>query len=282
VLAKDGFLSREEVEAVPGFPGREMLSRKRVAVLECTQQIPCNPCESACPNGAITIGTPITNLPVIDPDRCTGCGLCVAKCPGLAIVVVDLTGADVDVVTMPYEYLPLPVEGNEVMCLDRRGHSIGSGRVLRVIRMKDSDQTAVITVEVPKGSGMEARNIRLLQGCAPEDSSYGLIGSGEHRCGRESDEDTIVCRCEEVTRREILDAIGEGLDSLDSVKRRTRAGMGLCQGRNCGRTIAGIIARETGKPMSAILPSSKRPPVRPVKLGILASGESGEEDAVES
>ena len=47
--------------------------------------------------------------------------------------------------------------------------------------------------------------------------------------------DIIICRCQEVTRQEILDAIEQGATTVDGVKRRTRAGMGLCQGKTCER-----------------------------------------------
>lgn len=81
--------------------------------------------------------------------------------------------------------------------------------------------------------------------------------------------DVIVCRCEEVTREKVLEAIRDGADSLTGLKRRTRAGMGLCQGRTCRRLLAGLISQETGKPVSELLPPTARPPVRPVKLELL-------------
>ena len=45
-------------------------------------------------------------------------------------------------------------------------------------------------------------------------------------------EDIIICRCQEVTEQEIIDSVHEGATTVDSVKRRTRACMGLCQGKN--------------------------------------------------
>ena len=45
-----------------------------IPVIECPEYIPCNPCETACPTHAITIGKPITNLPTLNVDKCTGCG----------------------------------------------------------------------------------------------------------------------------------------------------------------------------------------------------------------
>jgi NAD(P)H-nitrite reductase large subunit len=81
------------------------------------------------------------------------------------------------------------------------------------------------------------------------------------------DDDVLVCRCEEVTAKEIREAIKLGADSLTAIKRMTRAGMGLCQGRTCQRLVAQILSQETGKRMDEILPDSTRPPVRPVTFG---------------
>lgn len=83
-----------------------------------------------------------------------------------------------------------------------------------------------------------------------------------------SSEENIVCRCQEVTRQEIIDAIHDGATTVDGVKRRTRAGMGLCQGKTCERLIQRIIAEETGKNPADILPQHKRMPVRPITVGM--------------
>ena len=54
-------------------------------------------------------------------------------------------------------------------------------------------------------------------------------------------DDPIVCRCEEIRRSEVLEAIVAGCTSVSAVKRYTRAGMGSCQGRTCGRLIEGML-----------------------------------------
>ena len=84
--------------------------------------------------------------------------------------------------------------------------------------------------------------------------------------------DIIICRCEEVTESEIKDAICHGASSVEGVKRVTRAGKGLCQGRTCRFLVEGIIAQETQKPLESLDPPSVRPPVRVVKVKALASG----------
>lgn len=82
--------------------------------------------------------------------------------------------------------------------------------------------------------------------------------------------DEIICRCEEVTRKEIEQAIADGTMSMNELKRYTRAGAGLCQGRTCRRLTERILAEKTGIPLSEIEPATFRQPVRPVSIGLLA------------
>ncbi len=82
------------------------------------------------------------------------------------------------------------------------------------------------------------------------------------------EDNVIICRCQEVTLGEIKQAIREGALTVNGVKRRTRAGMGLCQGKTCSRLISRIIAEETGKPLAEIMPGTFRPPVRPLPSGV--------------
>jgi NAD(P)H-nitrite reductase large subunit len=77
----------------------------------------------------------------------------------------------------------------------------------------------------------------------------------------------IICRCEEVTEEEIREAIRRGARSLREVKRVTRAGAGLCQGKTCSLLIARILAEVTGKDISEVELDRPRPPLRPVELG---------------
>lgn len=87
------------------------------------------------------------------------------------------------------------------------------------------------------------------------------------------DDEVYVCRCEEISLGEIKQAIVEGARDVTAVKRRTRAGMGLCQGRSCGRLVEQILCRELEKRPEEIKPATKRPPVRPVTFGALSEAE---------
>ena len=57
-------------------------------------------------------------------------------------------------------------------------------------------------------------------------------------------DEMYVCRCEEITKAEVIEAVRNGATSVNEVKRLLRTGMGMCQGRNCAKTIERIIAAE--------------------------------------
>ena len=69
----------------------------------------------------------------------------------------------------------------------------------------------------------------------------------------------IICRCESITEGEIIRAVRENpkATSIDAVKRRTRAGMGRCQGGFCQPYVAEIIARELNIPLEEVTKSGK-------------------------
>lgn len=82
-----------------------------------------------------------------------------------------------------------------------------------------------------------------------------------------STDDTILCRCESLTRADITSEIDSGATSTNAVKSGRRAGMGPCGGKYCQSVIAVLIAARTGKPVQEIPPPTPRPPLRPVPLG---------------
>jgi NAD(P)H-nitrite reductase large subunit len=91
-------------------------------------------------------------------------------------------------------------------------------------------------------------------------------------------DDTIICRCEEVTAGEIRETIADFIAkeeiSIQEIKRLTRAGMGNCQGRMCESTIAQMISIETKRPVAEMEWFTPRPPVKPIPLGSLAAEET--------
>lgn len=90
-------------------------------------------------------------------------------------------------------------------------------------------------------------------------------------------DDTIVCRCEELTAGDIRKAADLGQPGPNQIKSFTRAGMGPCQGRQCGYTIAHILAEKQRRPVAEVGFYRIRPPLKPLTLGELASLDTGDE-----
>ena len=82
------------------------------------------------------------------------------------------------------------------------------------------------------------------------------------------DDDVVICRCEEITRGEIRRAVHAGMYTMNEVKRFLRAGMGLCQGQSCNKTVRAIIAQELGISPTETDVITARSPVRPVPMGV--------------
>ncbi len=141
----------EELKLSTAFPKANDYQRGPIPIIECTEEIPCNPCETVCPKGAIKVGNPITNQPTIDFSQCTGCGTCIAKCPGLAIYILHLNYNEKEaLITFPFEYLPLPQKGQTISLVNRLGESVCVGRVVKVINHDLYDHTALISATFSK------------------------------------------------------------------------------------------------------------------------------------
>jgi NAD(P)H-nitrite reductase large subunit len=89
-------------------------------------------------------------------------------------------------------------------------------------------------------------------------------------CYADIPDETIICRCEEITMGEIRRQLTQGFSTLNGIKRATRCTMGNCQGRTCGPILADIIGALTHLPPEAAGCPSARAPVKTVALGALA------------
>jgi len=255
MLSKTGIPTAEDIEKVKPSPQR--LAKGPVAVIECFQNIPCNPCYTACSTGAIEKFENINDLPKFNEDKCNGCALCVSACPGLAIFVVDETYSETEaVVKIPYEYYPIPKKGSIVEVTNRAGEVVGKGKVINIMSPKKYDKTHVISLAVPKELSMEVRGIKLVKG--------------------NMDKDITICRCEEVTLEEIREVIRMGYTDFTEIKEKLRVGMGPCQGRTCRPLILREIAEATVKSMEEIDVISFRPPTKPIKISTIV-GDDDEE-----
>lgn len=154
-LLKKGYMDEAELGRFPGFTKSIGIH----PVIECTQNIPCNPCQDSCPKQCIKIGEQITALPVIDETKeCIGCGMCVAACSGQAIFLVnDEYEPGFASVTIPYEFLPLPVSGDQGKALDRSGKVVCDAEIVDIKSKKIFDHTHLLTMKVPINMAAMAR-----------------------------------------------------------------------------------------------------------------------------
>jgi ferredoxin len=162
-LLTKGYVADVELSHYPAvFAAQAQMAQGFVPVIECTQNIPCNPCQDACKKGCIKVGKRITGLPELDGSvTCTACGMCVAACSGQAIFLVNSNYAPgYAAVALPYEFLPLPEVGAEGLALDRSGRVLGEAEVIGVKNAPVLDRTAVLTMKVPVEWAMSARFFR--------------------------------------------------------------------------------------------------------------------------
>lgn len=249
MMIKTGVPTSKDLEEIT--PSKERREKGPVAVIECFQNIPCNPCYTACKFDAIGEFTDINHRPKIDYEKCTGCGMCISKCSGLAIFIVDESYSEKEaLVKIPYEFLPLPEEGSYVTALNREGDLVCRAKVEKVVEIKN--KTNIVCLIVPKEYSMEVRAFNI-------EAYYS--------------DSTIICRCEGITLGEIRELIREGYRTVDEIKRISRAGMGPCQGRTCRQLIMQEIARSTGQNIADMHMPTFRPPTKPISLGVVAGGE---------
>ena len=255
MLKNTGVPTLEDIEKIT--PAAQRRKKGAVAVIECFQNIPCNPCNTSCTTGAIQAFNNINDLPIINEDKCTGCALCVGACPGLAIFVIDETYSENEaLIKIPYEYLPIPVTNSIVDVTNRLGEVVGKGRIVQVTNSKKNDKTLILGISVPKELSMVVRGIKLIK--------------------ESSKDDVCICRCEEITLGEIRQVLEDGYTDFNEIKRKLRVGMGPCQGRTCRPLILKEISRVTGKSMEEIELTSFRPPTKPIKISTIA-GDKNEE-----
>ena len=116
-----------------------------------------------------------------------------------------------------------------------------------------------------------ARFKQLKGGDAEKTASEKTGKAAKNTAASADGDDLVICRCEEITRGEIKAAIRNGIQTLNGVKRITRAGMGLCQGQTCQQLVARILTEELGLSAADIDPTTARGPVRPLRLEVFAN-----------
>lgn len=264
----------EKAEVLKAHPGAIVEQRVPDAedgvmpIIHCIQEIPCNPCSTICPTQSIHLsGDPIMGIPEYS-GRCTGCGMCVAICPGLAITLVDYRKDKLNpLVTIPYEVSNVAVaEGDELHAVDIDGKHLGDFRVTR-IRRHGKTKTHLVSLTVPAQLAKKVVSFRIQNPEVTLPMDHAIIPVGKN-------DDIMVCLCERVTAGDIRKLVKKGVHDLNMIKAITRAGMGPCGSKNCDNLIRQVF-RQEGIPMAEIVPGTRRPVFVEVELGKFADGEKG-------
>ncbi len=250
----------------PGATVTEDLSGEPAGVypvFHCSQEIPCNPCTSICPQHGIRIeGDDIMGLPEFVGQRCDACEMCVAICPGLAVTLVDFRkDGDHAIVTIPHEFAAKALKkGDVVTVLDTEGAMLGNVEVTRVREFKAADRCALVRVKAPREIARRIAGIRVQEPWVAEPAAH---------VAQTLEDEMIVCRCERVTAGAIRQLIRGGVRDLNELKAITRAGMGACGGKTCPSLIRRLF-REEGVADGDITDFTRRPLVMEVPLGAFA------------
>jgi len=211
----------------------------------------------------------MTGIPQLHSD-CIGCARCVAICPGLAITLVDLsydTEGRKALVTLPWEMPEGTVgPGAEVRTVGFEGDAVGKGRVIAVRKSGWQNRRELLLLEVPTSEAEKVAGIRLFEPPMPTKGKPATPTD---------DSDTIVCRCERITKGEIVRYIRENnCTDFNALKAGLRVGMGPCGGKTCTELVMRIFKQVLGRD-AKVEPHSERPFTQEVPLSAFLKG--GEE-----
>ncbi|HRT32719.1 MAG TPA: (2Fe-2S)-binding protein, partial [Anaerolineae bacterium] len=273
-IPRDWYRTAEILKSHPGATVAERIPEQEsgvIPVFHCSQEIPCNPCTSVCPQELIAI--PEDDIRAVPEylgvqlhKACLGCEKCVTICPGLAITLVDYRkDPEQPLVTVAYEFLPESVrEGDVLTALDAVGEVLGEVTVANVRSIRRNDHTVLVKVRAPKAIAKRLAGLRV--------QAPWVSAALEEEITRVAD-DEIVCRCERVTAGEIRALIRKGYRDMNEIKAVTRAQMGACGSKTCTNLILRLF-REEGVPLSEVTRNIPRPLFVEVPLGVFAGVES--------
>ena len=252
-------------KTIPNIPK----DRDVYTIMHCLQEIPCNPCTETCVLQSIKIkDTSIMGTPEFDGE-CLGCGRCVSLCPGLAITLVDKrydTSKKTARIMVPWEMPKDSIKINQIVSTtDIDGNIIGEGKIIAIKTSEWQNKRQLVSVEIPYKDTDKVVNIRIIKPVIDKiPKSDDLF----------EDKNIIICRCERVTKKELVDYIRKtGTKDFNAVKAALRVGMGACGGKTCNELIIRIF-RELGVDIKDVEINVERPFTQEVPLkAFLNEGE---------
>ena len=260
------------LKSKPGREIRQKAPQKQdgvFPVFHCYQEVPCNPCTSVCPVGAIkTEDDKITGLPyMVDIDACTGCASCIAVCPGLSVTLLDFQDdPEQPLVTLPYEIWRDKIAvGQKVPVTDIDGAILGYYPVEKISSRKKYPGTLLVKVKIEKAVARSVVGIWVQEKQAAPSELYEKALPPD---------EAVVCRCERITAGEIKAAIQSGVRDLNQLKAITRAGMGACGSKTC-RPMIWRIFQEEGIDLGTVTDRVDRPLFVEIPIGVLAGAGEG-------
>ncbi len=205
----------------PDVPDSARMNAKGFVQIDCLYGFACNPCEFACPHGAIT-KTSTSTVPEIDFEKCIGCMDCVYQCPGLAIFGYNLKK---DWLFLPIEYVA--EAGSPVFLVDNNGKKLGTGIIDKILKKPNKTDIARV-----RSLDIHGEDLARVRGFIVQDKYPGPVSITP--VAMKVENPVYVCHCDDVTYDEILKTIGDRkFISVDEIKHTTRLGMGACRGKRC-------------------------------------------------
>lgn len=169
------WMDRDSSQRLRSFSGvpTQTLRPKGVASIECLESIECNLCEKACPEGAISLASGRKGKEsILKQDLCTSCGLCLVACPSRTPVLIEERESSQALLVLSAPAHHDWVEKQWVTLLNRRGDSLGTARLVRVLEEPSTSTAKLLEIEVPSHLIWEARSVRKPRTGAAVDETF--------------------------------------------------------------------------------------------------------------
>ncbi|HNX66177.1 MAG TPA: FAD-dependent oxidoreductase [Bacteroidales bacterium] len=211
----------------PSLPSEERMKAKPFVQIDCLYGFACNPCQFACPHGAI-VKVSSNTVPEIDFNKCIGCMKCVYQCPGLAIFGYNQAKNQL---FLPVEYFA--AEGANVFLVDNNGKKVGKGIIEKILVKENKTNIARVNATELTGKLTDVRGF-IVEESYPEPLVF--------KPAYEVESEEYVCHCDDVSLEKVLGVVGDRkYISVDEIKHTTRLGMGPCRGKRCIRRLSQLL-----------------------------------------